>query len=342
VLSPSSGAPGAAFGSPGFGAAVLGAGATDSRDLYLNNDSGTYGLHLTNVIAPDGTPTKSIGSGIRIAILDTGLDFNHPDFISKGVAGFESFIGGQSAQDGFGHGTHCAGTARGPAVPSTINGFHGWRYGVAPDADLFIGKVLMNNGRGVFSAPDQNIINGIYWAVKQGCHVISMSLGEPVAIGQNFQPAYEQAASIAVQSGCLIVAAAGNDSARPGRIAPVSSPANCPSVIAVGGVDANVQMYSQSNGFIRVGNWSSGQVDVAGPAVNVFSSIPVDQSPAWPYGFKYGTSMATPHVAGILALWAGATGLKGAALWAKVQTTCVPVSWLSSADVGRGIIQAFR
>lgn len=307
---------------------------------YYDDNFGTYGLHLTNVIAADGTATRYTGSGVKIAILDTGLDFGHPDFRGRAVDQV-SFIGTQTTQDGHGHGTHTAGTACGPDQTAPFGNYHARRYGVAVGAELYVGKVLMNNGFEMYYSPDANVINGIRWAFRLGCQIISMSLGEPVALGVNYQVAYEQIASTALESGCLILAAAGNDSNRP-YVAPVSSPANCPSVIAVGAVDSNLQMYRRSNAFVSSNGWSSGQVDVAGPGVGVFSSYRTDLLPQWPYWSMDGTSMATPHAAGVAALWAEVTGDRGRALAARLQTTCAPVGWLSSRDIGRGIVQAPR
>src|SRR5690606_32021335 len=96
------------------------------------------------------------GKGVRIAILDTGLDLNHPDFKGRSITA-KSFIRGEATQDANGHGTHCAGIAAGPRDPEGVG-----RYGVAGDAELFIGKVLSDSGGGA----DGNVLEGIDWAIR--------------------------------------------------------------------------------------------------------------------------------------------------------------------------------
>ena len=133
----------------------------------------TWGLQATGVIASDYT-----GAGIKVAVLDTGMDLEHPDFEGRAITS-RSFVSGQAVQDGNGHGTHCIGTACGPAdvVP---------RYGIASQAEIFAGKVLSNAGSG----SDAQILAGINWAVANGCPVISMSLGADVAMAH---PPYDAA-----------------------------------------------------------------------------------------------------------------------------------------------------
>jgi subtilisin family serine protease len=235
----------------------------------------------------------------------------------------KSFISGvATAEDGHGHGTHCAGTACGPATTQTPP-----RYGVAPSADLFIGKVLNDQGFGV----DGDILAGIDWALEQGCNVISMSLAAAVAPGATYSAAYEQAAVAAREQGCLIVSAAGNDSRRPGLIAPVGHPANCPTILAIAAIDDQMQVAPFSNGHVGSGKtpW------LAGPGVQVYSSW---ISPRL-YNTIGGTSMATPHAAGIVALFAESTGLRGTALENAVLSGCLKLG-LPASDIGGGLPQA--
>src|SRR5262249_2886767 len=163
--------------------------------------------------------------GVRVAILDTGIDLNHPDFAGR-VISSQSFIAGQTVQDGNRHGTHCTGTACGPQLPPT--GVR--RYGCAFGASIFIGKVLGNAGSGA----DRGILNGINWGVTNEGRSVSMSLTARVALGQPFSQVFENVGRRALAANTLIIAAAGNDSSRPGYIAPVGHPANCPSIMAVG------------------------------------------------------------------------------------------------------------
>jgi len=220
------------------------------------------------------------------------------------------------------------------------------RYGCAFGGDIYVGKVLSNQGSGADSA----ILAGINWAITNSCRVISMSLGARVQPGGAFSSIYENVAQRALTSnpGALIIAAAGNDSNRPIVIAPVSRPANCPSILAVAALDSNLGIARFSNGGI---NPNGGGVDVAGQGVSVFSSVP-DSFPAWdqpggpgrPWPPRYhtisGTSMATPHVAGIAAMWLEARGAGTTAqgLWQLLTGSAVRLL-LPSRDVGAGLVQ---
>lgn len=279
----------------------------------------TWGLQVTNVVA-----SQFSGQGVRVAVLDTGMDFEHPDFMGRNIVS-QSFVQGEAVQDGHGHGTHCAGTACGPRQPGQLP-----RYGVAYNADLFVGKVLSNQGSGA----DGQILAGINWALANKCAIVSMSLGAPTVPGQTYSRIFETVAQRALAQGMLIIAAAGNDSSRPGDPDPVSHPANCPSILAVGALDERLQVAPFSNGGV---NPQGGQVDIAGPGVAVRSS--------WPRPTLYrslkGTSMATPHVAGIAALHVEAnqgTIVGGSLGWVLLQSS--RRLDLPARDVGVGLVQA--
>jgi subtilisin family serine protease len=278
----------------------------------------TWGLQATKVVN-----SCLSGRGIKVAVLDTGFDLNHPDFVGRVVVS-KSFIRGEEVQDGNGHGTHCIGTACGSRVPSRLP-----RYGVASNAEIYAGKVLSNQGSGT----DSGILEGIEWAIANGCEIISMSLGARTQVGTPYSQVYEAVAQRALKRGTLIVAAAGNESRRDmGIINPVARPANSPSILAVGALDSALQIASFSN---RGLNPEGGQVDIAAPGVAVYSS--------WPMPTQYlsisGTSMATPHVAGIAALHAEQSGLRGQDLWNLLMKTARRLP-LASEDVGVGIAQA--
>jgi subtilisin family serine protease len=285
---------------------------------FTDDEASTWGLKATDVVA-----SKPSGRNVTVAVLDTGLDLNHPDFVGRNIVS-QSFVTGQPVQDGHGHGTHCIGTACGPLRPGT-----GPRYGCAHGARIFAGKVLNNLGRG----EDLGIFAGINWAVANKCQVISMSLGAPTAVGDHYPRSYEIVARRALAAGTLIVAAAGNESRRElGLINPVGRPANCPSIIAVAAIDSQLGIATFSN---RGLNPDGGQVDIAAPGVGVYST--------WPLPTRYrtisGTSMATPHVAGIAAMHAEATNTSGSALWQTVLQHARRLT-LPSADVGVGLVQA--
>lgn len=228
------------------------------------------------------------GRGVKVAVLDTGVDTDHPD-LTGCLEETASFVEGQSVEDGKGHGTHCIGTVAGPARPA-----QGPRYGVADEARVLAGKVLNNAGIGA----DGQILAGIAWAVSHGARVISMSFGSPVARGELFSQTYEEVAQRALDAGVLMVAAAGNESQRPGDVEAVDSPANCPSILAVAAVDRALATAWFSCGAL---NGQGGEINIAGPGVDVLSAVPNGG-----LGLKSGTSMATPHVAGALALIAQA------------------------------------
>jgi subtilisin len=294
-----------------------GGGEPEVAETFPDTDT-TWGLKATGVVG-----TTFTGKSIRIAVLDTGFDSGHPDFVGRQVTR-ASFISGETADDGHGHGTHCIGTACGPRQPQTLPA-----YGIASEAAIFAGKVLSNQGRGA----DGGILAGIDWAIRNTCTVISMSLGAPVAIGGGFSVVYETVAQRALTAGSLIVAAAGNESSRPGRIAPVGHPANCPSIIAVAAVDSSLAIARFSSGGV---NLRGGQIDIAAPGVAVRSSVPRPRL----YATMNGTSMATPHAAGLVALHAEANpGMRGASLgWLLLQSARRLA--LPNRDVGAGLAQA--
>ncbi len=279
---------------------------------WRDNDRLTWGLQAVNA----ATSSYS-GRGVKVAVLDTGLDATHPDFAGRTITA-QSFVPGETAQDGHGHGTHCIGTACGPESPTD-----GRRYGVAYEAEIFAGKVLSDQGSGT----DSSILAGINWAVSHGCAVISMSLGAEATAPH---PPYSYAGRRALVQGTLIIAAAGNNASRPGDPGFVGAPANSPDIMAVAAVDSQLSIAPFS---ARSLPGRGGQVDVAGPGVAVYSS--------WLMPAKYqtidGTSMATPHAAGVAALWAQATGRTGLELWATLAKESQRLAELS-ADVGSGMV----
>ena len=203
----------------------------------------TWGLQATKVVDSDYS-----GAGIKVAVLDTGLDLTHPDFANRVIIE-KSFITGEAVQDLQGHGTHCIGTACGPLNPP--DSASPMRYGVAYNAEIYAGKVLSNQGSGT----DGGILAGIDWAISNGCQIISMSLGAPTTVGTPYSPIYETVAQRALDRGTLIIAAAGNESRdfATGRRRvppnPVGRPANCPSIMAVAAVDNNLQIASFTSRF---------------------------------------------------------------------------------------------
>lgn len=286
----------------------------EAAQAIADNNSFTWGLQATRV-----STSSLTGRGARIAVLDTGIDLNHSDFRGR-VSMSKSFVDNETVQDMRGHGTHCAGTIAGPKTPAT-----GRRYGVACDAELLVGKVLSNSGGGW----TRQIVAAMDWAVAQKCHVISMSLGTDMS--QQLM-AYGQAGQRALDAGCLVVAAAGNNADRPRTFGFVEPPANASSVMAVGALNnrSAVAVFSARSNQ----NQTGGNVDIAAPGVAVYSSVPGSR-----YGLKDGTSMATPHVAGIAALWFEKTQKRGKALFQQLRDSALPLT-VDSRDVGSGLVQA--
>lgn len=262
----------------------------------------TWGLNACRV--PQSVRS---GAGIKVAVLDTGLDLGHPDFAGRPVVS-EQFVG-QPVQDLNSHGTHCLGTACGPKAPAGNTP----RYGVAFQASLYVGKVLSNSG----SSVGFSVVSGMNWAIANRCEVISMSLGSQVPP----QTAFTNAGQSALDKGLLIIAAAGN------YALPTGAPANSPTILAVASLDSDLKPSSFSN---------YGKIDIAGPGRDTYSSVPRPIR----YGYKSGTSMATPHVAGCAALWAQTSPtLRGIALGNRLRAAAKPLP-LPATRVGAGLVQA--
>ena len=210
------------------------------------------------------------GQGIKVAVLDTGIDFQHPD-LESAIADSKDFTGSRSgAYDIQGHGTHVAGTI---AARQDSRGV----VGVAPLAELLIGKVLGDSGFG--SA--RSIADGIRWAVKEEADIISMSLGSPF-----YNKEIHEAVQDAVKAGVFIICAAGNDGP---KLDSVNYPGALDETVAVGSIDRRKKI----SRFSSIGK----QVDVVAPGDEIFSTYPPKD-----YAVLSGTSMATPFVSGVVAL----------------------------------------
>ena len=283
----------------------------------------TWGLSAINA----GVSERR-GSGVRVCVLDTGLHVTHPDFAGRGVLG-KSFIPGEAWDvDPDGHGTHVAGVLCGGS--SRENGL---RYGVAPDVSLLVAKVLDDRGDGATGS----ILDGIDWALEKEARILNLSLGTPVGVGDPPSPVFELVGERAMARGCLLVAAAGNESRRPRQVPrPVDNPANARSVLAVAAVGRNRKVARFSNAGINPG--TGGRVDLCAPGVDIYSSF---RHRAGEYRSMDGTSMATPFVAGVAALYAERfPGLSAAELWLKLEKGALPLpgaagpgcrGWVSAA-----------
>ena len=222
------------------------------------------------------------GNGVKVAILDTGINLNHPDLAGKVIVQ-KSFIS-SSVEDGNGHGTHVAGIL----AADTNNGIG--VAGTCPGCKLIIGKILDDTGTGTTS----DATAGITWAADQGAKIINLSLGT-----NDVQTAslYNQAVAYAMQKGAVVVAAAGNDGSTQ-----FSYPAAANGVVSVAGTDNNDKKASWSD----FGSW----VKIAAPGKNILSTAPTHTFQLEPFGYNTsvpymylsGTSMSGPYVAGVAAL----------------------------------------
>ena len=232
------------------------------------------------------------GQGVEVAVLDTGVDADHPDLKGK-VQQAVDFSGSPTgASDHFGHGTHVAAT-----IAGTGAGAGGTRKGVAPKADLLIGKVLGDDGFGY----DSSIIAGMEWAAAEGAKVVNMSLGGEATDGTD--PLSQAVDRITAESGTLFVVAAGNE----GRDESVGTPGAAPSALTVGAVDRNDVMADFSSRGPRLGD-SGLKPEITAPGVDIVAARAAGTIMGEPLNDLYtaasGTSMATPHVAGAAVLLA--------------------------------------
>jgi subtilisin family serine protease len=213
--------------------------------------------------------SKTQGKGVKVAVLDTGIDSDHQD-LAAAIDDYEDFTG-DGIEDANGHGTHCAGI-----VGARLNGV-GF-VGVAPKSRLLIGKVLNNNGSGSFTW----IAEGIDWAVKKGAHIISLSLG-----GASSSNRLHQAVHMALAEGVFVICAAGNEGSLFQNS--IGYPGRYGGVITVAAHDSN----GNRSGFSSRG----GEIDVMAPGERIWSTYKDGG-----YAELSGTSMATPFIAGLAAL----------------------------------------
>ncbi len=268
------------------------------------------------------------GEGVRIAIVDTGIDPQHPDFTGR-IAASADFTG-EGPVDQHGHGTHCAGVAAGSGAAS-----QGRYRGVAPGATLYAAKVLRANGEGMMS----DVMAGVEWAVHQGVQVISLSLGGPGPCDGH--DALSETCDAAMEAGVVVCVAAGNDGPQPYT---VGSPGCARKVITIGAVnDQDVVASFSSRGPTADGR---PKPDVVLPGVNIVSArargTKMGNIVNEYYTSASGTSMATPLAAGICALLLQAEPhLTPAEIKERLMTTAINLGVDVYAQ-GRGRVDAWR
>ncbi|MDT9691486.1 S8 family serine peptidase [Streptomyces sp. P9(2023)] len=229
------------------------------------------------------------GKGVKVAVLDTGADLGHPDLKDR-VSESKSFIAGQEVADRNGHGTHVSSTVGGSGA-----GSEGKEKGVAPGATLAVGKVLSDEGSG----SESEIIAGMEWAAKDiDAKIVSMSLGSREG-SDGTDPMAQAVNALSAETGALFVIAAGNSGA-PGTI---GSPGAADSALTIGAVDsADEAAYFTSQG-PRFSDQAL-KPDLSAPGVDILAARSQLVSGTGLYTSMSGTSMATPHVAGVAALLA--------------------------------------
>jgi subtilisin family serine protease len=281
--------------------------------------------------APEVWAGGDTGTGVDVAVLDTGVDPGHPDLAGR-IEEATSFVPGEEVTDRHGHGTHVASTIAGTGAASG-----GAEKGVAPGAGLHIGKVLNDAGEG----QDSWIISGMEWAVRTArAKVINMSLGGGPTDGTD--PLSAAVDRLSAETGALFVIAAGNSGP---DVESVGAPGAASSALTVGAVDGNDMLASFSSRGPRTGD-SAPKPDLSGPGVDILAArsqyAPEGEGA---YQTMSGTSMATPHVAGAAALlaaahpdWAGPR-LKDALMSTSVAVPRVPAAWAGTGrvDVDRAV-----
>ena len=242
------------------------------EDESLLNGEVPYGITMVQALQVSEDEVGSSKSNMTVCIADTGYDSTHVDLPHGTVVTGKSFVSGENwNEDDSGHGTHVAGTIA--AIQNSQGALGVIRNG---SMNLLIAKVLGNSGSGGWAG----VLAGVEWCAEQGANVINLSLGGP-NYDQNHSDLYKR---IYEEDGVLIVAAAGNTGT-----ADYLYPASYESVVSVGAVDKlkNIATFSNRND----------QVEMVGPGINVYSTVPGNA-----YSYEDGTSMASPHVAGVAAL----------------------------------------
>ena len=264
-------------------------------DTYFSKQWG-----MTKIQAVSGWSIHTGRAATVIAIVDTGVDLDHPDLKDKLVQGYDYVDNDDVPDDVGGHGTHCAGIAA--ASSNNKKGVAG----VCPNCSIMPVRVLGPDG-----GSSTDVAKGIVFAADHGAKVISMSLGSYM-LSSTIQDAVEYAND----KGVVLVAASGNS----GVNAP-HYPAYFEQCIAVGSTDRKDKQSSFSN----YGAW----VDVAAPGEDIYSTVPGGE-----YDYKSGTSMAAPHVAGLAGVMASCPNASQARIKQAILNSAVPVGdWVAKGRI---------
>jgi subtilisin family serine protease len=267
------------------------------------------------------------GKGVRIAIVDSGIDAAHPDFAGRIVATAD--FTHEGVEDRHGHGTHCASIAAGSGAASA-----GKVRGAAPEASIMAARVLDATGGGLMS----DVMAGVEWAVEQGAQVISLSLGGSGPCDGS--DALSETCDAATERGIILCVAAGNDGPEPYS---VGSPGCARQVLTIGAVDSQDRVADFSSrgptvdGRVKPDVLLPGVAIVAARAAGTSMGTVVDSY----YTTASGTSMATPHASGICALLLQALPqLKPEEMKARLLGTAVSLG-LDANTQGKGRVDAW-
>jgi len=254
------------------------------------------------------------GSNINVCIIDTGIDYTHPDISLNYKGGYNFVNKTNDPMDDNGHGTHVSGIV---AALDNIIGV----IGVAPEANLFATKVLNANGSGYIS----DVIAGIQWSVDNNMKIINMSLGS-----SSPNRSLKNACDTAYNRGLLLIASAGNSGNSMGTGNNVNYPARYDSVVAVAATDINnTRAWFSSTG---------PAVELSAPGVNIYSTLK-----GGTYGYLSGTSMAAPHVTGVAALIMSYNPITNIQTRIRMQTTATDLGSAGKDNLyGYGLVNALK
>ena len=278
--------------------------------------------------APEVWAGGNIGKDVDVAVLDTGIDQQHPDLDDRVVAA-TSFVPGEEVADGHGHGTHVAST-----IAGTGDASDGKERGVAPGARLHIGKVLNNAGSG----DESGIIAGMEWAARdQHAKIISMSLGGDPTDGKD--PMSQAVDQLSAETGALFTIAGGNSG--PMKYS-IGAPGAADSALTVGAVDHTDALADFSSQGPRAGDGGL-KPEITAPGVDILAARSQYAPGSGSYQLMSGTSMATPHVAGAAALLAAVhPDWTGAELKSALVSTAHATPQYSPYEAGSGRLDAAK